>query len=110
MIGLFKHSCLTRSLDLWIEVGGEIRFRKSEHWPIPHAVHVDKDGRMTNWVPPGKLERPWYAVLGFEGVEKDHDPVTAEPMSRTGIVCGAAIGFWLALGWAVASKVREWRA
>ena len=49
-------NCLTRSLDLLHEKGGWFVARASAHseWGM-HAIHIDRDGRVTSYVPPEPL-------------------------------------------------------
>ena len=49
-------NCLTRSLDLLHEKGGWFAARASVHseWGM-RAIHIDRDGRVTSYVPPEPL-------------------------------------------------------
>ena len=60
-------NCLTRSLDLLHEKGGWFAARASVHsgWGM-HAIHIDRDGRVTSYVPPEPLLHPVLSLSGFD--------------------------------------------
>ena len=64
-------NCLTRSLDLLHEKGGWFAARASAHseWGM-HAIHIDRDGRVTSYVPPEPLLHPSLSLSGFDGDDR----------------------------------------
>ena len=102
-------NCLTRSLDLLHEKGGWFAARASVYseWGM-HAIHIDRDGRVTSYVPPAPLLHPVLSLSGFAGDDRHADyPLNARPVPLKMIVVSAWI---LAIGatlWAVKRAV--WR-
>lgn len=102
-------NCLTRSLDLLHENGGWFAARASVHseWGM-HAIHIDRDGRVTSYVPPEPLLHPSLSLSGFDGDDRHADyPRNARPTPLKMIVVSAWI---LAIGatlWAIKRAI--WR-
>lgn len=96
--------CLAYALHKWRADGGYIVLRKSEHWCVPHVMHLSADRRvLTHYVPPGKLKQPWHALFGFEGVIRVEDTAPAPKMSRAGVLLGIVALLLLGALWAVES-------
>lgn len=94
-------NCLTHALTKWREEGGYIVFRKSEHWGVPHVLHVSTEGEFSSYVPKGRLPHPLLAIFGFEGEEIDQDnEYNAKPMKTTSIVAGSVLLLGGAVIWA----------
>lgn len=102
------HNCLTYALDRWIAEGGYIVWRKSEHWPVPHMLHVAPDGTISSYVPPEKLNHPLQALVGFDGEVRNTDPVLlARPMTAWGVFTGACLLLGGVLVWAAGRWIKR---
>lgn len=94
--------CLTYALRKWVTEGGYIMLRKSEHWLVPHVLHLSADRSvLTHFVPLEKLKQPWHAVFGFEGEVRYADTAPAPKMSRRGVLLGILALVILGVMWAV---------
>lgn len=94
--------CLWESLDRWHADGGYLIFRKSKHWFMPHVMHLTADtAKLTNFVPPNDLKRPWHSVTGFQGIVLLDDNVEAKPMSLAGMFFGTLLLLLLGGVWVV---------
>lgn len=101
-------NCLTDALDRLHDLGGYVGVRRSEHWPVAHALHVTREGRIASYAPPGKLDHPLQALAGFEGELHDDDPAAlAQPMSIAGIVVSAWLCAFGATIWAISRGLRR---
>ena len=95
-----KSQCLWYALDKWNKEGGYIMFRKSDHWCMPHVLHLSKDNVLTHYVPPDKLKYPWHSIFGFKGHVKTEDTSIAENISPICMFFGTLAlflfgGIWL---------------
>lgn len=109
--------CLYYALDKINSEGGYILFRKSSHWCIPHALHMDKCGKITHFIPKVELNCPWYSLyeirgylFGFDGYIKEYDDEECEPLSILGILLGTiALGIFGAIWLSNKSEIRKIR-
>lgn len=107
--------CLEYGLKHWHQQGGYLVLRKSEHWSIPHVMHLAHDGTLTHFVPHADLEAPWYSVFGFEGIVRTGDTAPAPSMPMRGMLMGSLIllvlGGWWVAKWKIGSAwtTAKWR-
>lgn len=101
-----KSNCLTYALDKWRTEGGYLVLRKSTHWDVPHVMHLSRDGRLSHYVPPDALARPWHALLGFDGIVRHDDTDEAGQIGVRGILVGAAIMLVQGVAWAMTKFCR----
>jgi hypothetical protein len=105
---MIPHNCLTHAFDKLHAEGGYLKACASRWWDVCHALHESRDGRVTSYVPPGKLPTPLHAIIGFRGeVVEGHDPEHARPMSRLGIVVSAWIFALGATAWAIGRMLKR---
>lgn len=95
-----KVQCLYYALDKWLLEGGYIAFRKSEHWCMPHVLHIDANLRVTHYIPPDKLRYPWYSAFGFSGYVREGESYSPPPMPAICMLFGTILllilgGVWL---------------
>jgi len=97
-----SHStCLWYALDRWHEDGGYLLLGKSQHWCIPHVLHLSRDQALTHFVPMSDLPQPWYSLLGFDGRVLVGDTSERGPMSQRGMFFGSLILMIFGAAWSV---------
>lgn len=93
-------NCVTYALGRVHRVGGYLLIRLSEHWGVPHMMHIDKQG-LSHYVPHQRLVAPITALIGFDGRVERGDPSKAPPMPLSSLLIGVwilafTVTFWCA--------------
>lgn len=97
--------CLYYALDKWNEEGGYLLLRKSDNWPTPHVLHMDRRGRVTHYIPHKKLSHPFSIIFGFKGKVAYGDESKAGKMSSIGVLLGTALTLVLGAVWFTKRKI-----